>query len=273
MSHVYEPPVGPHAEPVRVPAVEPGPRPLMFDCHAIREVDRIAIEDYGIPGVVLMENASRGLCEEAMKMLDAAGEISPLVMVICGAGNNGGDGYALARHLHNRGVDVALVPLGQPRALSDAGINAAVARKMDLLHVSPEDVEEFAAANHVSLIVDAIFGTGLDRPVSGHAAAMIEWINRARAPVLSVDVPSGIDCNTGKALGNAVQATRTATFVGHKIGFSELHAQKLLGEVVVVDIGVPRELAERLGRRLESAHPEVPDHETIRGLHARRPGR
>lgn len=273
MSHVYEPPVSPPAEPARVPGMSVAPAPLVFDRDSIRAVDRAAIHEYGIPGIVLMENAARGLCDHAVEMLDEAGEISPLVLIICGNGNNGGDGYALARHLHNRGVQVAIIPLGQPRSDSDAGINATICQKMRLMRVEPGAIEQFASANHISLIVDAIFGTGLDRPVGGLAAVMIEWINRAAAPVLAVDVPSGIDCNSGYALGTAVKATTTVTFVGHKIGFAELHAQKLLGEVVVVDIGAPRELAERFGRRLESPYPEVPEHELERGLHARRPGR
>jgi NAD(P)H-hydrate epimerase len=273
MSHVYEPPVSPPAEPARLPRVLPGPSPLVFDRDSIRAVDRAAIDEHGIPGIVLMENAARGLCDEAMKMLDAAGEISPLVLIICGAGNNGGDGYAMARHLHNRGVDIVLVAIAEPRPDSDAAANAATCRNMDLPVLPSNAVHEFAAANHISLIVDAIFGTGLERPVTGRAAEMIDWINRARPPVLAVDVPSGIDCNTGEALGTAVKATRTVTFVGHKTGFSELHAQKLLGEVVVVDIGAPRELTERFGRRLEPTHPEVPEHEIERGLHMRRPGR
>lgn len=274
MSHVYEPPVSPPAEAAHLPRLTAAPAPLVFDRDSIRAVDQVAIEEYGIPGIMLMENAARGLCDEAMKMLDAAGEISPFVLIICGSGNNGGDGYALARHLHNRGVQAAIVPLGEPQPDSDAGINAAICRKMDLLHIPPEAMNQFASANHISLIVDAIFGTGLDRPVTGRAAAIIEWINRATAPVLAVDVPSGIDCNSGEALGMAVRATRTVTFVGQKIGFAELHAQKLLGEVVVVDIGAPRELAERYGRRLDTPpHPDVPEHEMDREAHARRPGR
>ena len=273
MSHVYEPPVSPPAESAHAPRVAATPFPLTYDRDSIRAVDRLATAEYGIPGIVLMENAARGLCDEAMKMLDSAGDIAPLALIVCGGGNNGGDGYALARHLHNRGVEVAIAHLAQPQPDSDAGVNAAICRNMELLHLPFNSVQEFALNNQISLIVDAIFGTGLDRPAMGEAAEMIQWINRSTSPVLSVDLPSGLDCNSGEALGVAVQATKTVTFVGLKLGFTELHAQKLLGEVVVVDIGVPRELAERFGRRMESPHLEVPEHQTGYGLHARRPGR
>ncbi len=99
------------------------------------------------------------------------------------------------------------------------------------------------------LIVDAIFGTGLARPVRGAAAEMIERINAAEAPVLAVDVPSGLDCDTGRALGTAVKATRTVTFVGPKSGFFEPGARRYTGTVVVADIGAPVELVERFGRQ------------------------
>src|SRR5207249_3163151 len=109
----------------------------VFDRDSIRAVDHAAIHDYGIPSIVLMENAARGLADHTMRMLDAAGEVMPLIVIICGSGNNGGDGYALARHLHNRGVDVTLVPLREPRPDSDAGINFAICRAMNLRMLPP----------------------------------------------------------------------------------------------------------------------------------------
>jgi NAD(P)H-hydrate epimerase len=102
----------------------------------------------------------------------------------------------------------------------------------------------------IGLIVDAIFGTGLDREATGDAARIIEWMNGSKRPILAADVPSGMDCNTGRPLGACVRASRTVTFVGLKPGFLVPDAQKLLGEVVVGDIGAPRELIERFGRRV-----------------------
>jgi len=141
-----------------------------------------------------------------------------------------------------------LAPLGESRPDSDAGINAAICRKMGLRQISIDQLDEFAASTPLSLIVDAIFGTGLDRPITGKDAEVIQWINRANRPVLAVDVPSGLDCNSGAVLGVAVKATRTVTFVGLKIGFTGPEAQKLLGEVVVADIGSPIELVRRFGK-------------------------
>jgi NAD(P)H-hydrate epimerase len=103
------------------------------------------------------------------------------------------------------------------------------------------------------LIIDAIFGTGLDRDVSGLAADTIRWINSSGVPVLAADVPSGMDCETGKPLGVCVKAAATVTFVGLKSGFLQPHAQEWLGEVIVADIGAPRELIDRLGRCVSHA--------------------
>lgn len=216
-----------------------------FDRHAIREVDRCAVEEYGIPGVVLMENAARGLAENAAEMLDSG---PARVLIVCGPGNNGGDGYALARHLHNVGVDIALLPIKRPRPETDAGINDAICSKMKLRRLTFDQAQD---VQDITLIVDAVLGTGLDRPVTDEVANVIHWINQAGKPVLAVDVPSGMDCNTGEELGIAVRAVRTVTFVGLKMGFLEPLADELLGEVDVVDIGVPTEVVERFGKPLQ----------------------
>jgi NAD(P)H-hydrate epimerase len=106
------------------------------------------------------------------------------------------------------------------------------------------------------VIVDAIFGTGLDREVRGRARDVIEWINAADRPVLAVDVPSGMDCDTGEPLGVAVRASTTVSFVGYKPGFNQLAAQPLVGEVVIGDIGSPRELTEKYGTPLPAGPPD-----------------
>jgi NAD(P)H-hydrate epimerase len=235
---------------------------LVFDRQGVRDVDRAAIHEYGIPGVVLMENAARGLAEQALDMLSTRADAAPLVLIICGSGNNGGDGYALARHLHKHRIEVVIAPLGEPQPQSDAGINRAICRKMRLREIAIDQLDELASSTRIALIVDAIFGTGLDRPISGQAAEVIEWINAQKRPVLAADVPSGMDCNSGGVLGGAVRASRTVTFVGWKTGFFGLEAQKLLGEVFVADIGAPVELLERFGRLMEQlSHHEAPEHE------------
>ena len=229
---------------------------LVFDRAAARAVDHAAINEFGIPGMVLMENAARGLAMVAQQMIaDRSGP----VLIVCGNGNNGGEGYALARHLHNHGVAVALAPLGNPPSGSDADINLRICRNMKLPVVEIHQLDQWMTANRPSLIVDAIFGTGLDRPVTGQAADIIEWINAQQIPVLAADVPSGLDCDTGRALGICVKSTRTVTFIGIKKGFLGLDAQKLLGEVTVADIGAPREVLERFGTRVAIRRPNSPE--------------
>ena len=230
---------------------------LVFDRQAARSVDQAAIQEYGIPGMVLMENAARGLTTAALEMI--RNQIHPRVLVICGDGNNGGDGYAVARHLHNHQVSVTIASQGEPHPSSDAAVNLKICRNMKLCFIDLQSVDEWNRANRPCLIIDAIFGTGLDRHVTGIWAEIINWMNSAKVPVLAADLPSGMDCDTGEPLGCCVRATRTVTFVGIKQGFLGLDAQKLLGDVTVADIGAPRELLERFGRRVVIRRPDSPE--------------
>ncbi len=216
---------------------------IVLSRDAVRAVDRAAIEEYGIPGAILMENAAIGLADEASRWLGAARDAK--VLIICGSGNNGGDGYALARHLHNRGHQPLLVPLGDPRPGTDAALNRSISRRMNLPEIAADELDRHRDAD---LVVDAIFGTGLDRPVTGAEAGAIDWINRSGRRVLAVDVPSGLDCDTGRPLGTAVRAGRTITFVAPKPGFAAPGAREYTGEVTVVGIGAPAELIARFGR-------------------------
>jgi len=217
----------------------------ILDRESVRRVDRAAIEEYGIPGIVLMENAALGLAVVALTMLGDAPGNPPSVLIVCGSGNNGGDGYALGRHLHNAGVRVTFAALGEPKPGSDAAINRASALKMGLPEVPADRAGEHFDCD---LIVDGIFGTGLDRPVRGAAAEVIDRINASRRPVLAIDVPSGLDCDTGRPLGTAIRAARTVTFVGRKPALTDPRAREFTGEVSVADIGAPVELLERFGR-------------------------
>lgn len=222
---------------------------LVLDRQAVREVDRVAIEDFAIPGIVLMENAALGLAEHALDMLNSGASEPPRVLIICGRGNNGGDGYALARHLINKDVEVTLANLGDPKPEGDAGINKTICRHMNIPEISPSKVtpQILTDQGEFHLIVDAIFGTGLDRPVIDPTAAIIEWINSTGYPILAADCPSGLDCDTGRPLGCAVRATRTVTFVALKPGFLVREARAYTGEVIVAQIGAPASLIERFG--------------------------
>jgi NAD(P)H-hydrate epimerase len=240
---------------------------LVFSRARVRDVDRLAVEEFGIPSIVLMENAAIGLCEVALEMLEGLGGSAALIA--CGPGNNGGDGLALARHLHNAGVEVHIVLAADPsRYGGDAAINLRIAQKMDLpLTISaPPDpgvaLDRAAAAlPRPAIIVDALLGTGVDRPVTGPLRTLIERLNSLRtpqSPVLAADLPSGLDADTGEPLGAAVVADATVTFVGLKPGFLTLAAQPFVGEIHIADIGAPAELVRRLGVPLPQESPPEP---------------
>ncbi|MBL9147080.1 MAG: NAD(P)H-hydrate epimerase [Phycisphaerae bacterium] len=202
---------------------------------AARALDRAAQERYAIPGIVLMENAAIGISALARGMLgDASGA---RVVVVCGPGNNGGDGYAIARHLQNAGAVVSIIPVGSPREGSDAATNERVAFLMGMPRV---DLDALAAAP--DLIIDAVFGSGLDRPVEGAALAAIQAINASPSEVLAVDIPSGLDADTGLPLGEAVRATVTAITIAARPACRAPHAKAWLGTWRVIDIGCPRSL-------------------------------
>lgn len=206
---------------------------------AVRAVDRISTERFGIPSILLMENAGRALLDAAWRMLANTPE---RVAIICGGGNNGGDGLALARHLHNRGCDVRLLCTKPADELEgDAAIQARIAVRMGLkfLPASPDAIRKAQA----SLIVDSFLGTGLTTAPRTGTAELIAAINECRghvASILAVDLPSGLDCDTGRPLGRqCVRADVTVTFIAEKFGFP--HAAEWLGKVVVGDIGCPAE--------------------------------
>jgi NAD(P)H-hydrate epimerase len=210
----------------------------------LREVDRISIEEYGLPGVVLMENAARSAAEMINAHHRGDGD-EAAALIVCGGGNNGGDGYAIARHLHNSGWHVRILaarPLHELRG--DAAIMANVAQRMTLPIVS-----DLAALGGSSpwLVVDALTGTGLARPLEGATADAVRAMNASGHAIVSIDVPSGLDCDTGEPLGDAcIRATRTISFVAEKVGFANPRACEFTGQVTVGDIGCPRELIERV---------------------------
>ncbi|HWE93827.1 MAG TPA: NAD(P)H-hydrate epimerase [Tepidisphaeraceae bacterium] len=211
----------------------------------LREIDRRATEEFHIPGVVLMENAARAATRVACAMLtnDCGGD----VLVLCGGGNNGGDGLALARHLHNRGADVAIALAVDPsRYQGDALVNWQIvsAMKLSVVPATPRLIERSAP----SLIVDAIFGTGLTDAPRDPFGAIAAAVARKGVPVLAIDIPSGLDCDTGIPPGACIRATRTVTFVAQKAGFANPDSSHYTGEITVGDIGCPRELIETVAR-------------------------
>jgi NAD(P)H-hydrate epimerase len=206
----------------------------------VRALDRRAIDELGVPGVVLMENAGRGAAELLLRL-----GIHGRVLVCCGKGNNGGDGFVIARHLANHQVPVRILLFCAPEELTgDAAINHRIAAGMKL----PLEVHAGGALDADALgrelemaewVVDALFGTGLSGPVRPPLDGVIEAINRSPARVLAVDIPSGLDCDTGRPLGPTVRADHTVTFAAQKVGFANPEAREWLGQVHLVDIGVP----------------------------------
>jgi len=223
---------------------------------ASRLVDRLAVDRYGVPSIVLMENAAVALREAALRMLGGTPGASALIA--CGPGNNGGDGLGLARHLHNAGLTVAVVVTRPLAAYSgDAGVQAAIVSRMRLTVEECRGDEVAGAFRRAAarlgaptLVVDALLGTGQTEPARGAVLAAIREVNRLRAAgarVLAVDLPSGLDADTGEPMGEAVRAQVTVTMVAPKPGLLLLRAQAYAGEVVVGDIGAPVELLHELG--------------------------
>lgn len=214
----------------------------------VRELDRRAAADFAIPPILLMENAARNLRDHALDLLDRARR--PDAVILCGPGNNGGDGLALARHLTLFGVPVSIILLARPAPDSDAGVNLRIVERMGLTLLQPATRPQ-PASEGPGLIVDALFGTGLNRPVQGDAGDLITWTNAQRdlgSLVLSVDVPSGLNADTGEPLGDiCIRADRTVTLAAVKTGLTRLEAQPYLGDLAVADIGAPASLLADLG--------------------------
>jgi len=259
---------------------------LILSRDQCREVDRIAIEQYGIPGIVLMENAGRSATREILKLAetvplsprgrgvrgegDAAGKRrrTPLtpgpsprrgeggtalrVAIVCGGGNNGGDGYVIARHLHIAGAQVSVFSAIDPGKLSgDAAINRHIIEKTELPRHTITDTNSLDAAASewasAHIVVDALLGTGFSGDVRPEMRSIVERINALNGPrVVAIDVPSGLDCQSGEPAGACIRADLTVTFVALKSGFETDKAKPFLGRVVVAGIGIPPELLKKL---------------------------
>lgn len=246
-----------------------------------RELDRRAIEELGIPSFTLMENAARACADEAEQLLKVRGVqramqklrspgskddiprtlgelehwksglgfAAEAVVVLCGPGNNGGDGLACARTLHNRGHRVDVYYCGSPASLQtaspDVALNAALLARLGVpvrvLATGP-DADVLRPAMQASpLVIDALFGTGLTRPVEDPQRAAIQLANEAPCLRLAVDIPSGLDADSGQVLGLCVRADVTVTFVARKPGFRLAAGPAFCGKIVVAEIGVPRQ--------------------------------
>jgi NAD(P)H-hydrate epimerase len=211
----------------------------------MQRIDAFAIDTVGIPGVVLMENAGRAAFEQAY--IGLAGKNAP-ALVLCGRGNNGGDGFVIARHLLNNRIETDVYVVGAlSKIKGDAGVNLRILKRMGvpIRRVTKKSLPELRRkVKQAGLIVDALLGTGLSGEVTGMFHEIISLINGAGRPVLSVDIPSGLDGITGKPLGIAIVANATVTFQLPKKAFENPRARNYTGQLKVVDIGIPLQLYE-----------------------------
>lgn len=205
----------------------------------IRDYDRVAIEQRGVPSLLLMENAGRGAAEILLRLYPE-GE----VLVVCGRGNNGGDGFVVARHLRAAGRRVTVVAVGPPdRFAGDAAVNleAYLGLGEDITFVATDDDlgPLDAGLMRATVVVDALFGTGLARPIEGLHRTLISRVVAHPIPVFALDFPSGIDADTGAVHGICVEADHTATFAHLKSGLLQGPGAVMSGAVEVVGLGIP----------------------------------
>jgi hydroxyethylthiazole kinase-like uncharacterized protein yjeF len=213
----------------------------------MQHLDHKAIEIYGIPGVVLMENAGRGAAEVILKTFPGLERNS--VAVVAGKGNNGGDGFVIARYLLNAGVSVKVFLLTDPKVLrGDAEINYQIFLRMKGEVLPVPSYKDFQnVKRHLekcNLLIDGIFGTGLDAEVRGYYREVIDHLNTLHKPVVAIDIPSGLDANTGKPFGTAIRATLTLTFGLPKVGLLIAPGTDYVGDLKIIDISLPRKLIE-----------------------------
>ncbi len=216
---------------------------LILSRQQVRNCDSVAIEKYGIPGIVLMENAGAAAARHIFSLLPNP-EIAR-VCIVAGTGNNAGDGFVVARHLGNAGVSVEVLISGSREKIKgDARSNLEIIEKMDIpiLYMTNRPASAAYAvrqhASHAKLIVDAMLGTGTSGPPREPIRSIIKSINQLKKTVVALDIPSGLDCDTGLALEVAVEADYTITFAAMKRGFLTPDAKQYTGKVTVASIGI-----------------------------------
>src|SRR2546425_3926032 len=221
----------------------------------MREADRRTIEEIGIPPLVLMENAGRQVVAAMEAMHSDLLELE--VAVLCGRGNNGGDGFVVARTLVQRGVDVSVFLMGRVAEVrGDARTNLEILGRLGLTVVEIADSQawelHFSEVSDCALIVDAIFGTGLNTPVSGLIQSVIADVNASGITVVSIDMPSGLSADSHEPIGDSIEADTTVTLAAPKLPLVLPPAETRAGDIVIADIGIPIGVLESLdGPRVE----------------------
>jgi len=238
----------------------------------MREADRRTIEDIGIPSLVLMENAGR----QVVAAIEAVHSdlVDRKVAVLCGRGNNGGDGFVVARTFVQRGVDVSVFVIGRVADVrGDARINLEILGRLGITVVEIDDSQawelHFTEISDCTLIVDAIFGTGLNAPLSGLMETVVADVNGSGIPVVAVDLPSGLSADTHETIGDSIEAGMTVTLAAPKLPLVLPPAEIRAGDIVIADIGIPGDVITSLegpqvhlltrGTMRELIGPRMPD--------------
>jgi hydroxyethylthiazole kinase-like uncharacterized protein yjeF len=226
----------------------------------MQEMDRLTIEEMGIAGIVLMENAARGATRVFLEHFEPPR--NSRVLFLCGRGNNGGDGYVMARYLHQKGYGVTVLVLSEYRKITgDARTNLDVARRMGLDVREVPGVKAWETCrdlvNNSDFVIDGILGTGLNSPVRGFYQQVIQDVNASGIAVMAIDIPSGLNADTGAVMGAAIRADVTATFGFPKLGQLLFPGASLVGRLVRIDIGIPGGVADRIPAQVRLI--EAPD--------------
>jgi NAD(P)H-hydrate epimerase len=225
----------------------------------IQEMDRLTIQELGIPGAVLMENAARGASRIFLEHFAPIGDTH--VVILCGRGNNGGDGYVMARYLQEAGLRITVVILSESKRVSgDALINLEIIRNMGLEILEAPDADGWVKLNQTmrdcDLIIDGILGTGLDSDVRGFFAKVIEEVNSLGKPIMAIDIPSGLNADTGQIMGAAIRADLTVTFGFPKLGQLVFPGADIIGRLVRIDIGIPDTITNRVPTAFHMTEPD-----------------
>jgi NAD(P)H-hydrate epimerase len=210
----------------------------------MKKVDKAAIDEFGIPSLILMENAGRGAADIAYNMLL---DKKDKVVCVCGKGNNGGDGFVCARHLINKGINIVIfLTCKRDQLKGDAKINFSILEKMNASVYELAKKDDFKnLENEIinsGLVIDAIFGIGITGNIRDSYSRLIQTINENKKKALAIDLPSGLDATEGNVLGVCVKADKTATFAAVKTGLVKNQGPSFCGEVIVVDISIPKRL-------------------------------
>ena len=215
----------------------------------IQEMDRLTIQEMGIPGIVLMENAARGAAGIFLDHFEPPEKSH--VVVLCGPGNNGGDGYVVARTLHEKGLKTTVLVLAPPsKVKGDAATNLEIIRRIDLEILECPGLDEWTGYRPLiescDFIIDGLLGTGLNAPVRGFYGTVIDDVNASGGPVTAIDIPSGLNADTGQIMGKAIRAALTVTFGFPKVGQLMFPGAAYVGRLTNVQIGIPKVVADRV---------------------------